>query len=51
MTNIKKLNKRVTKRDLILFCGKISNIKMDHQKKEKQDTNQSESPVEDCKKM
>ena len=29
----------VTKKDLILFCGKISNIKMGHQEKEKQDTN------------
>ena len=29
----------VTKRDLIPFCGKISNIKMGHQEKEKQDIN------------
>ena len=43
ITNIKNINKRMTKRDLILFCGKISDIKMGHQEKEKEDTNKSKA--------
>ena len=39
ITNMKMLNKRVTKRRSDSFFGKISNIKTGHQEKEKQDSN------------
>ena len=39
ITNVKNSDKRLTKRELILFCGKITDTRMDHQEKRKQDAN------------